>query len=111
MKYFLASFSICLIVSYFFLFYFGNILIENSWAALLLAAIIALVVLILVFLQERKLNRLESEFEEVRENFRIRLEGLEKIHDEEKLAAQEQKKKDKEAEMEERAAAIRRKQG
>lgn len=111
MKYFLASFSICLIVSYLFLFYFGNILIENSWAALLLAAIIALVVLILVFLQERKLNRLESEFEEVKENYRIRLEGLEKIHDEEKLAAQEQKKKDKEAEMEERAAAIRRKQG
>ena len=67
--------------------------------------------LILVFLQERTLNKLESEFEEVRENFRIRLEGLEKIHDEEKLAAQEQKKKDKEAEMEERAAAIRRKQG
>lgn len=78
MKYFLASFSVCLIVSYLFLFYFGNIMIENSWSALLLAAIIALVVLILIFRQEKRLSEMENRFNETTENYRIRIEGLEK---------------------------------
>lgn len=95
MKYFLASFSICLIVSYLFLFCFGNILIENSWAALILAAIIALVILVLVFLQERKLSQLKKEFEDARENYRIRLEALEKNDTEKDKNKSDSQKKSK----------------
>lgn len=78
MKIFLASFSVCLIVAYLVLFHFGNILIENNWAVLLLAAIISLVLLILIYRQQREISTLEDELNEKLENHRVRLEALEK---------------------------------
>lgn len=105
MKTFLLSFSICLVISYIFLFYFGNILIENSWAALLLAALIALVMLVLLFRQQREISELQKELSELKENTRIRLEALEKPNGKGGVSADD--RPTREQIIEERANSIR----
>ncbi len=108
MKTFLLSFSICLVISYIFLFYFGNILIENSWAALLLAAVISLVMLILLFRQQKEVSELEKELGELKENTRIRLEALEKANTKGSSATQPtDERPTREQIIEERANSIR----
>lgn len=60
MKDFIATFIICLIVCYLFLFFGGVLIFENIWALLVFAAFIISILITIFINQETKIEELEK---------------------------------------------------